>query len=558
MKHLNVGSNVKSSLRTKVLHEHISNFDTQLNAEFIKNGPTEKYFTLVEKRGISYSEFQQIFDKQIKEDHFLDYLPFLFAGIDKEYGYFYKGVYRKGRKDITDSFLPSKEGYIDFLSTFPSFINQFSTEKETTIPLDRLFEHAYINGASGSGKSTLIKQLMYHLSKDLHSLVLIDPQGKLASEIKGWKHLRNDRIVFIKPTLNKDYTPVLNVLEQKTGSSTSSKALKIARVISILSKGELSNPMVSLLRPCISLLIENDMPSLSELKRFFLKEENRDLINLGLQHHDPEFRSTFKRINSGYFSQTREAIVSKLDVLLQDNSFTLLTNGNSSFSITECVNNAKLLIFDLSELDFETINAFGRLVAAEILHIIASRSIKEVELAHRTFLFIDEMHNFLSPDLIKILDEARQKKLHLILAHQRIGQLKTRSSSSLDENYVDAILGNTAVKIIGQNDSPETINVLSTKLGVPKEKLTSIPNYEFILRIRGHEDQHFRSSDKVNDASLYLSENEIKERDQFMLKHYYRKIETTEAVINSKNEIIQKPKKASPLKGPIFLDDDDF
>lgn len=557
MENIAIGQRVGWNVRLDVIDKHIVHTHQLMVEEYERNRFSDAYFDLLEKRGISYLEYLKLFDQKIKEEDFLDYLTFQFLGIDSEYGYYNENQYIYGRKDYTNQYEPTEKDYFKLLKTFPKVTeNLYKTQNVTAIPIQRMWEHTYINGASGSGKSTLMKHLIHRLSKTKDSIILIDPQGKLANETKAFAHLDKERLVYLKPKLKDGFTPTINFLEKQVHTNTNALALRLARMISVLSSnGELSTPMIALLRPCLTILIDQEDTSLSDLKRFLMKGENEDLIQLGLNYPDEDFQASLKRINTGYFNRTRDAVFSKLDMVLLDEVLKALTTGKSTIDLKQCMEQGKIVVVDLGGLESDTIQTFGRLLVAMILNVALERDPSKIDQFKRSYLFIDEMHNFLSPDLIKILDEARQKKLHLVMAHQRIGQLKAHIQSNMEENYIDSIIGNTAIKIVGHNDSPDTLNVLSTKLGMDKEKLTSIPNYEFILRVRGKQDEHFRSSNEINDDRFYLSEIEVQERDEYMIQHYYKsierqtsqmkKIETKTATISKTNSIIQ-------------LDEDDF
>lgn len=561
MKNIVVGSRIGLFVNPLLLESHILHANNRMIREFEKNSYSDTYFHLLAIRGITYLEYLQLFDQQIKEEDFLDYLSFQFVGVDSEYGYFDGKKYMHGRKDYTNQYEANEKDYLKLLHTFPKFIESLEQQKsDTTIPYIRMWEHTYINGASGSGKSTLIKSLIHTLSEKENGIILIDPQGKLAREVRALKSIDTKRLVYIKPNLKKGYSPTINFLEKEKDIDTNTMALRLARVISIISQGELSNPMISLLRPCLAVLIDQGGYNLSDLKRFLVKEENEDLVQLGLAHSDQEYQSTFKRINTGYYSKTRDAIISKLDVVLQDQYFRQLTSGKSTIPLNAALKQGKIIIFDLGGLDTDTIQAFGRLLVALILQIALERDTAKMEDIKRTFLFIDEMQNFLSPDLIKILDEARQKKLHLVMAHQRIGQLKAHIKTNVEENFIDSMMGNTAIKIVGHNDSPDTINILSSKLGMDKEKLIGIPNYEFILRVRGQKDIHFMSSNAVNDSALYLSAKELQHRDNYMAQKYYAPIASS-SISSQKKKAVEKEtitKVDAPTSKTIVLDEDDF
>ena len=69
---------------------------------------------------------------------------------------------------------------------------------------------------------------------------------------------------------------------------------------------------------------------------------------------------------------------------------------------------------------------------------------------------IDECQNFITSSIEKTLSQMRKFGLHLLLAHQYLGQL--------DSDMVGAILSNTDVKIVGRN-SKETMRKTSWRNG---------------------------------------------------------------------------------------------
>lgn len=552
--HINLGFTVHQILDHEAINSHVRSIDRLLSSEYAINGFSNQFKKLHAIRGFTYLEYLALFDSTIKQDEFIKHGAYFFLKIETEHGYYLDNERIHGRKDYTNQYEATEQDYFKLVTSFPKVIENITQKKKQVhIPIERMWEHTYINGASGSGKSTLMKSIIYELAKTKDSIVLIEPQGKLAREIKALASLDKERLLYLKPKLKEGYTPTINFLEKKAHTNTNALALRLARMISVLSNdGQLSTPMIALLRPCLTVLIDQENSSLSDLKRFLMKGANHDLIELGSNYPDTDFRASLKRINDGYFNRTRDAVFSKLDMVLLDEVLKALTTGKSTIDLKQAMEQGKIIIVDLGGLEGDTVQTFGRLLVAMILNIALERQPLEVEQVKRTYLFLDEMHNFLSPDLIKILDEARQKKLHLVMAHQRIGQLKANASG--DENFVDSIMGNTAVKIIGHNDSPDTLNVLATKLGMDKDKLVSIPNYEFLLRVRGAKDEHFRSSNDINDNALYLSNSEAQQRDDYMIQHYYKPIKES----GSKPIKTNSTNKITASSETILLDEDDF
>ena len=59
------------------------------------------------------------------------------------------------------------------------------------------------------------------------------------------------------------------------------------------------------------------------------------------------------------------------------------------------------------------------------------------------YCYVDEFHNFVDSEIADILAEARKWGLHMVLAHQSLGQLVVGNTRTL----LDAVLGNVATKL---------------------------------------------------------------------------------------------------------------
>ena len=428
------------------------------------------------------------------------------------------------------------------------------------IPYSKRLFHTLVSGSTGSGKTTLAKTVIKSTIQNRNDCqIILEPQGSFSVEVKNFKCLNDEDIVYFEPKINPTHTPVLNFLEKRKDQDAHSLAMRLARMLSVIIDGEHSPPMLSLLRPCLTVLIEEGGYSLADLKRFMLKDENEDLIELGMRYPDKEFQSTFKRINDAYFNRSKHAVISKLDTLLQDRDFRNITSGKSTIDLKKHIDDGKVIIFNLGNLELDTKKAFGRLLTAMITHIAFARKPNELKHAKRIHYYVDELQNFLSSDMVRILDEARQKKLHLFALHQRVGQLKSHIKSNQEENFIDSFIGNSGIKIIGHNESPDTLNLYSTKLGIDKENLHKLKNYHFRLRVRGRTDIEFRSSNGINSKSNYIYGDELARRNEYLLDTYYRPI-GTERSFKSKlyNTETTDDQNDEIILPSVFPDDDDF
>ena len=112
-------------------------------------------------------------------------------------------------------------------------------------------------------------------------------------------------------------------------------------------------------------------------------------------------------------------------------------------------------------LDFRDIFAEGSIVIANLqdspkfseqnARVIGTLMINELWSAakrysnkpHDYFLFVDEVENFLTPDLKEILDRGAGKGLHLGVFHQHLTQLQAK-----DRWTYDSVMGNAKIKVV--------------------------------------------------------------------------------------------------------------
>lgn len=78
-------------------------------------------------------------------------------------------------------------------------------------------------------------------------------------------------------------------------------------------------------------------------------------------------------------------------------------------------------------------------------------------------MFVDECQNFLTPSVETVLTESRKYGLHLTMAQQFYGQ-------GMDRDLLAAVMGNTAIKIAGRNDTM-TLKKMDERMAVGLEAL---------------------------------------------------------------------------------------
>jgi len=357
---------------------------------------------------------------------------------------------------------PNLKGYLGYIASVASDLRKLLDKK---IPLfleeDPDTPHAYVLGTPGSGKSEFLKLLIHtQISQPTYgALVVIEPAGDFVTQIAHWKEfVKNDRLVYIKPTLAEGVSPVINPFEIYGVHATdySGKALNTKRVVGqelvqaltgIV--GELSGPMTTVLKNCVMVLLDKEGATLEDLFDFMSKESNEELIEFAqtLTHHD-RLPMYFSRKDSGFNlpsnKVTKDAVSRRIDGLLQTGPFKQVTCGKSTFHLEQAVEEKKIVLFDLAvgAIGFDESTALGKLIIAMLLSMVYRRSEQPEKDRIPVSLVIDECQNFVAKSMVSILNDTRKFKMTMTLSQQVSGQF-------MPTDLRDSVLMNTNMQVIG-------------------------------------------------------------------------------------------------------------
>lgn len=476
---------------------------------------TPAYFMLFTNRGFSYNEYKLLF-KEIQEEKYKHYPIFEFLRISS------KDALVELRLGIEENL----ESYFHLLhqtlqNNNRTGIDFFLKRLKRNLPLGELQRHCYICGSTGSGKSELMRLLFYQLQhsseqKKTRTLILIDAHGDLAQQIKT-SHLNkdSDRLIYIEPDLRKGWSPVINPLEitKKDDNSIVARAQFLSDAIEEAIKVDMSVNMNALLIPSLALLLRLEGTTLLDLIK--LMKDDKELIEKGKIMGTRAHREFFKSFTDSHYKRTKAAIYTKLQTFLNYPAFYNMVIGKSTVDIGKAINSGKVVVFNLSQRHFgsDASKAFGRFM----ISLVKNHVIVREQYRKPTYLFIDECQNFVSPSIQSILEEARKYGLHLVMANQSIERLG---------NIESVVLANTSVKLVGKNDSIQTVKKMSSITGTPTEVFHSLRNYHFYLKTSYSKGQVFKASDVLLlDKSLTLSDVGEQQLNRKLIDKYYRKVE---------------------------------
>lgn len=382
--------------------------------------------------------------------------------------------------------------------------------------------HTLITGLTRIGKSFLMLTLMLrYIFRNDCSVILFDIHSDLAKKII--KLIKEpERLVYICPVLDSSYSPTINLFEisDKSEKNIAKLAQVILRVLkSIKMEESFSGAMEELLLNCIRILLRKGGGSFSELYRFMNDKRNKDLV----EYAKGSGNLLEKEYFNDYFASatsTKDAVRRRLSTLLNDPLFSNLMNGTNTIDLEKEMNTPrKVIVFDIPKGEMENSYEYYIKFILEYVQILA---LKRVEFPRDervlTHLFLDEAHNFITPNgnIETILTEAGKYNLYLTMANPAVSQYKTT-------NLRDIILSMTDAKIIGKNSNQtlEAMNrTLNTKLDVEK-----LSKGEFYISVGENEIVKVQNTNRFLDEKEHISDEQLQEHKQYQLKYYYRTIQ---------------------------------
>jgi len=335
-----------------------------------------------------------------------------------------------------------------------------------------LSTHLHCIGSTGVGKSFMIEAILKSLILQGHGVVLIDPHGDLYHRLLSfctWLSLQKPELQLHRRVVPFDVAETENVIGfnpiarnsrimtyqvvalmesiRKCWSQTSFDATpRLARWlfnvayalvsanVTLVQAQDLVNPASSLIRSAITARIANPR----------IRAEWEWLEEMKTDRREERTESTLNRIKP--FVE-HELIRPMLGQYTRTLDFPGILAGR------------KILLVNLSRqnvISEDNQHLLGTLIVNEL--ITAAFACKPGD-RRECFLAIDEFSRFVTKDACEILDGGRKYKLHLILAHQHLGQLKEK-----DPEVYYSTLTNARTKIVFGGLNDEDVDLISREL----------------------------------------------------------------------------------------------
>ncbi len=295
---------------------------------------------------------------------------------------------------------------------------------------DRL-HHIYVIGKTGTGKSTLLLNLAISDVQHGNGLCLLDPHGDIAQQLLNYiPQERINDVIYFNPS-DKAYAigfnPLLDIPKGK-------EHLVVAGLIATFKKIWIESwgPRLEyILRYALLTLCSYPQASLLDIQALLTVYEFRQkILSYCKDHYLLSFwYNEFDHYSPQLKAEAISPILNKTGLFAAVSSLrNVIGQTTTSLDVDELMNEGKILICNLSKgaLGEDTSTILGSVIVNTIqLAAINRASIPEGN-RKPFYLYVDEMHSFISLSFADILAEARKYKLSLFLTHQYIEQVNEK------------------------------------------------------------------------------------------------------------------------------------
>jgi hypothetical protein len=362
-----------------------------------------------------------------------------------------------------ESELPIAERCTSYLKDTP-FLDLLLMPMPFTLPDKLRFSHMHIIAGAGHGKTQLIqKMLLDDLAKPVPpAIIIVEPKGTLIERVQRLSLFApgqplSDKLLIINPQ-DVAHPPALNLFDpaekrfrmysEEYRRLINNQTISLYHYIFGSIATALTQKQATAFGFIVRLMFEmattaNDGATIHTLLE--LVEERTDSIERSrfapyIERLDYTARRFFAYhfFNRSEFGETKQQIAHRLYSLLQYREFdAMFSTRERKLDMFDAIQNGKIILVNTAKgmLGAEGSSLLGRFIIAQVLAAAFERVAHKEETWHPAFLFVDEAHEYFDDKTEEILDQAREFRVGITVAHQRIeGQVSDALASALATN----------------------------------------------------------------------------------------------------------------------------
>jgi hypothetical protein len=321
----------------------------------------------------------------------------------------------------------------------------FDAGLDFVVPDASRFEHMHVVAGTGHGKTQTLQHFILHDLQSDAGLVIIDSQGEMLRKIA---QLRTDKeVIYLDPT-DLAHPPGLNMFDvsRLEGLPAVKREQFHNRLIHQLEydnagkhRAHHTQKQNVLFRYTLRLMLAAPDTTIIDLLKCLADPTPylRHAASL-----NPMARAFIEHefLDRSY-TQTREQIRRRLYGVLENDAFRrMFSSSRNTVDVAAALNRGAVLLVDTakSHLKSDASALMGRYFIALTLQAALER---EGNNKRDAFLYIDEAGEYFDDNIDTLLNEARKRRVGIVMAHQYLDQLTPQLRSS--------IATNTAIKLAG-------------------------------------------------------------------------------------------------------------
>ena len=457
---------------------------------------SDVYADWLQVRVFTYDEFRRVIETPFSEEKFDRVEIYSYLYLDDPIAVEeFKIKYGNSEESIRSRYLKAIEDVTAV--EFPELHRFLCVDKITLrYPISAFMKHTYCLAQTSSGKSEFKKHIFHELAKhpSLKSVIMLEPHMDLSVDTMQlraiWKKgLQN--VIYLDPDINQTSEHLTgNPLEAKYSFSINpfdnlnEKSGQIGFLVEHISKAffgiinsEETFQMEAIIETCVETLLIRPNSDILDLQRFMDDNKNDDLVQYAINHLKGQRQELMKNRfkTDPKIQQTKSSIYYRLQSILGKSELIECLTGNRTVDIQKFMNEGKTIIcnFSKAKLGPEGAPMLGKLFMGLFSGYATLRqNIKKSE-RMKSFVFIDEFQNYVNPGSTEeMFAEQRKYKTYFYVSNQQMGQ-------SMSSEVKRIISGNTALKVMGDNES-DSIEWFSKQFKkLPEEATFNLPQYSF-------------------------------------------------------------------------------
>jgi hypothetical protein len=316
--------------------------------------------------------------------------------------------------------------------------------------------HILISGASGYGKSFFLKQIgRARLRDPRFGVHLIDPDGEVAQDLfeyaanpgngLAWRRIHLLQAGSLTETFALSLLHVPEITPQHC-SEAAIRTRTIFEQVLNFGTGDYGPRLSKLLQlGCFGLALLGrplvDLPELFTLGAARLRELIGESYPYQFMTEEWRALDVLSERNPSRFLEYTESITSRLMPTFGNPRMRRIFGQPKGLDFAHMFSAREAALLDLSDLEHKEAVLVGTSYISLFFHEALKRT---PSTAPRVFFAIDEVFDYMTPDLARSFDRLRKRNIQLCVALQRLGQLEK------DEDKVgirNAVITNTALRI---------------------------------------------------------------------------------------------------------------